>query len=98
MRRRRVTIQGMGRPALVRDVVTSTLSLSLWHQVRLPEELSSRVKWTRSWMRAARGCARIVDRDVCRTRARTRIEQMSTQAASHVFGPRVGTGLVRPHA
>ena len=29
MRRRRVTIQGMGRPALVRDVVTSTLSLSL---------------------------------------------------------------------
>ena len=43
MRRRRVTIQGMGRPALVRDVVTSTLSLSLWHQVRLPEELSSRV-------------------------------------------------------
>ena len=43
MRRRRVTIQGMGRPVLVRDVVTSTLSLSLWHQVRLPEELSSRV-------------------------------------------------------
>ena len=43
MRRRRVTIQGMGRPALVRDVVTSSLSLSLWHQVRLPEELSSRV-------------------------------------------------------
>lgn len=92
MRRRRVTIQGMGRPALVRDVVTSTLSLSLWHQVRLPEELSSRVM---DPILDARG---IVDRDVCRTRARTRIEQMSTQAASHVFGRRVGTGLVRPHA
>ena len=97
MRRRRVTIQGMGRPALVRDVVTSTLSLSLWHQVRLPEELSSRVM-DPILDRQARGCARIVDRDVCRTRARTRIEQMSTQAASHVFGRRVGTGLVRPHA